>query len=63
LRRFDGVSISELLSVAVFPGLSGRTDLFGLFLVYVLASLSDSPLTALQAALPRRKQAEKEKVD
>jgi hypothetical protein len=62
LRRFDGVSISELLSVAVFAGLSGRTDLLGLFLVYLLASLSRSlALTALQAALPRGKQAEKEK--
>jgi len=40
LRRFDGVSISELLSVAVFAALSGRTDLLGLFLVYLLASLS-----------------------
>jgi len=42
LRRFDGVSISELLSVAVFAGLSGRTDLLDLFLVYLLASLSHS---------------------
>jgi hypothetical protein len=42
LRRFDGVSISELLSVAVFAGLSGRTGLLGLFLVYLLASLSHS---------------------
>jgi hypothetical protein len=42
LRRFDGVSISELLSVAVFAGLSGRTDLLGLFMVYLLAPLSHS---------------------
>jgi len=42
VRRFDGVSISELLSVAVFAGLSGRTDLLGLFMVYLLASLSHS---------------------
>jgi hypothetical protein len=30
-----------LLSVAVFAGLSGRPDLLGLLLVYLLASLSE----------------------
>ena len=40
-RRFDGVSNSELLSVAVFAGLSGRQDLIGLLLVYLLAPLSE----------------------
>jgi hypothetical protein len=50
---FDGISDSELLSVAVFAGLSGRTDLLGRFLVYLLTSGFHTALTALQAALPK----------
>ena len=59
-RRFDDVSNSELLTVAVFAGLSGRTDLLGLFFVYLLALLSHS-LNCPASALLKGKQAEKEK--
>jgi hypothetical protein len=49
-----------LLAVAVFAGLSGRTDLLGLFLVYLLASLSHS-LHGPASGFAQGKQAEKEK--
>ena len=66
-RSVDGGGLTAsvgglLLSVAVFAGLSGRPDLLGLLLVYLLASLSER-LAAVQAGFAQGKTGSKQKLD
>jgi hypothetical protein len=59
MEKFDSSVRGLLLSVAVFAGLSGRPDLLGLLLVYLLASLSERLGCRASWLCPWGEQAEK----